>query len=205
MLRVDNGFGSNLDWIPAEDALAISMVEATIHGVPHQHTMPYRPNDEAVAEVGRCNPKRKRWGFYMITDRLLHPILMVLLERSKMPRVSIKVLSYMLSNYHPYTGWVDTSRKELADMFECHPNDISHITGELEKLNLLRRIPQGRGTAYKINPWLATGLPESERDAAHAEWGPPRLNGLAPTKPPAQRKRPARARPPALPFDEARP
>ena len=64
------------------------------------------------------------------------------------------------------TGEVLATRAELAERCNTHPDNVSRALSDLERGGAITRRRDGRTVRIFLNPRLATGLPDGQRQAA---------------------------------------
>lgn len=69
------------------------------------------------------------------------------------------------------TGEIVIPRSELADRVGIAPRGVSEIMTELESINAISRVREGRGVRYFMNPNVGTCLSGRGRERAQAAVG----------------------------------
>lgn len=126
----------------------------------------------AYAETTQ-NPDANRWTFAMISPAQNAAVVRWLHANSKRPMKAAQLWAELFTVLHPTTGEVMMSRANIADRLDIEPRTVSEIMGELEKINAIQRIKEGRNVRYRMNPHIATHLPDARlREQAREQAGP---------------------------------
>lgn len=91
-----------------------------------------------------------------------------LAARSTRPRTATRVWAELFLHLRLDTGEVLVSRRDLADAVGTHPNNISAVTAELERMRAIVRRRDGRHVRYFMNPLVGTGTGGAAGDEARA-------------------------------------
>jgi CRP-like cAMP-binding protein len=148
--------------------------------------LPERARGEIVAVIDRRAPSQGVWPFVMISAEQNVDVVQWLCTNSTRPKTALAVWALLFTAMRRDTGEVVLTRDEIAERLGTSPSNVSHVLGELERLNaVIRREPapgvRGKGSLrIFVNPLVGTHLTGAARDRAQA--AAPRLR-LVETEP----------------------
>jgi CRP-like cAMP-binding protein len=149
--------------------------------------LPERARGEIVAVIDRRAPSQGVWPFVMISAEQNVDVVQWLCTNSTRPKTALAVWALLFTAMRRDTGEVVLTRDEIAERLGTSPSNVSHVLGELERLNAVirRREPapgvRGKGSLrIFVNPLVGTHLTGAARDRAQA--AAPRLR-LVETEP----------------------
>ena len=96
-------------------------------------------------------------------------------DNSDRPQMAKDLLRKMLAVIRTDTGEIMASRKDLADMVDTAPDNITHIMADLKSIGVIhqeRHPLDKRKVRYFMNTTVATHLPEEVRRPKQREDGP---------------------------------
>jgi hypothetical protein len=121
-----------------------------------------------VAAIDRETANEREWPFLLINPAQHGLVVDQLTRQSQRPLVAVRLWSRLFCHLRLDTGEIAASRDELADEVGTHPNHVSAIMGELERMHAVTRLREGRRVRYFMNPLVGTGLAGVARDKAQA-------------------------------------
>lgn len=116
-------------------------------------------------------PSKKGWFIMMYPDQFawVHDELKKL-KRNR--QLALDVWAHLPRFIRMDTGEVLRSRAQLAELHDCDVHDITKVMKALADLGAVRRVPDGRGVKYFLNPKVGTHV-ESDLGRAEAQRGWP--------------------------------
>jgi hypothetical protein len=131
-----------------------------------------------VAAIDRETAAQREWPFVMISPAQNDFVVEQLRERSARPRMAPALWAKLFLHLRLDTGEIVATRAELAEEVKVHPNHVSEVMRELERMQAIICRREGRRVRYFMNPLVGTGMTGVVRDKAQAE--APKLRLLDP-------------------------
>jgi CRP-like cAMP-binding protein len=108
------------------------------------------------------------WRFIMVEPNLYAGVVRHLRAHSSRPLVALQLWAELFALMPDDSNEVQATRQELADLVGCSPDEISIVMKELESLNAVHRVRDGRGVRYFVDARFGTHLAGAARDQAQA-------------------------------------
>ncbi len=134
-----------------------------------------------VAAIDRETAAERSWPFVMLNPTQNAFVVDQLMHHSARPQMAARLWAKLFLYLRLDTGEVVATRDELAAEVGVHPNHVSAVMGELERMQAISRCKDGRHVRYFMNPLVGTGMGGAARDKAQA--AAPRLKALEGGKP----------------------
>jgi hypothetical protein len=109
------------------------------------------------------------WRFVMVEPNLYAGVVRHLRAHSSRPLVALQLWAELFTLMPDDSNEVQATRQELAALVGCSPDEISMVMKELEALNAVHRVRDGRGVRYFVDARFGTHLSGQARDRAQAE------------------------------------
>ncbi len=121
---------------------------------------------ELLHVIDRHTASEDGWRFVLFGPLQNRVVVRRIHEHSKRPRMTQLLWAELYCNFHPMTGEVLLSRKQLADAVGTSLRHVSESLSELLRFDALIRRQEGRSVTWFMNPNIATGLTGAARDEA---------------------------------------
>src|SRR3954447_12343684 len=129
-----------------------------------------------VAAIDRETAAEKGWTFVQLNAAQNAFVVGQLLAHSRRPRLAAKLWAELFLHLRLDTNEIVLSREGLAKAVGAHPDHVSAVMSELERIGAIGRQRDGRGVRYFLNPRIGTGMSGAVREKAQAE--APKLRAL---------------------------
>lgn len=121
-----------------------------------------------ISAIDNQTASTKGWTFVMIGPNENSAVVSWLRSNSKRPMAAMSVWATLFTALRMDTGEIVLKRDEIARRVGIAPTHVSNIMNELESINAISRVREGRGVRYFMNPNVGTCLKGRSRDAAQA-------------------------------------
>lgn len=139
----------------------------------HQLGVMGRLSLDEVRSIGRALApiiaSHSQWKFMMISPAQVDAVIDYLNEHSRRPLIAIRLWGKCIANVPDDTHEIMLSRDEFAAVLNCHPNRVSAVTAELERIGAISRRRERGRVRYFLNPNVGTHLAGEARDQAQAK------------------------------------
>jgi hypothetical protein len=132
-----------------------------------------------IATIDRETAAENKWTFVMLSPAQNRAVLHWLLEHAERPREAVALWALLFEHLDHPTGMVLLTRDEIAEQVGTHPDTVSRIMSDLERVGAISRRRERVGglrgpgmVRYFMNPSVATHLAGKDRDKAQAEAAP---------------------------------
>lgn len=119
----------------------------------------------------QLSPNKKAW-FIMLYPEQFAWVYDELKKRKEKRQLALDIWCHLPRFIRTDTGEILRSRDELARLHDCAPRDITKVMKALSDLGAVKRVPDGRGVRYFLNPKVGTHV-EGELGRVEAEKGWP--------------------------------
>ena len=121
-----------------------------------------------VAAIDRETAAEKGWTFVQLNAAQNDFVIEQLTAHSARPQMATRLWAKLFLHLRLDTNEIVVTRAELATALDTHPNNVSAIMSELERMQAVIRQREGRTVRYFMNPLVGTGQSGAARDKAQA-------------------------------------
>lgn len=169
MAAVIHRFRSKKD---QENTLKADELRQGLLDLGEQYNIPEDALGKVLASIDQRTATQSGWTFIMLSPLQNSVVVNYLAENSKRPILAVRLWGLLFTAMRTDTGEICLSRQEIADALKTRVNEISDVMTELQKISAIKRLRQGRGVRYFMNPNVATHIGgKVERTEAQRSFG----------------------------------
>lgn len=116
--------------------------------------------------IDRHTASEDGWRFVLFGPLQNRIVVRRIQAQAKRSQLSQLLWAELYCNFHPMTGEVLLTRRQMAAAIGARPEHVSAALAELLRFDALIRRQEGREVTWFMNPNIATGLTGAARDEA---------------------------------------